>query len=362
MAKKTKAPASPATATAAAKPTLFRVFYSWQSDLIENRKFLRRVLELAGKQFEQRTGCPMVVDEATREETGAPHIPDTILRKIREADYIVCDLTTVASNTARKLPNPNVCIEMGFAIAELGWARIGILFNKAHGNFPGDLPFDTDKRRALDYEVVLLAEEEDPQGVRGEVVASLVKELVAVYKKNPIRARLLAKSDMKKVLRDRDIQKIESLLSQVSHSAMDYFIENAHNRYITHSIFHFQAQVDSVASGSSFHINDKDLLARTMEFVIALDANLEFSEYTRDTNTDKYRFVAGHEDASMDIGVVLKKFALCTSRTESAWRSLLEYIREHYPEIDLDELSRKAYQDYVTYMREFEQRISGDTE
>jgi hypothetical protein len=85
----------------------------------------------------------VVLDEATRDMSGSPDIPSTILAKIREADAFVADITTIPDPAAAKpCPNPNVLIELGYAVSQAGWPRIVLLFNEAHGNFAADVPWD----------------------------------------------------------------------------------------------------------------------------------------------------------------------------------------------------------------------------
>jgi len=75
------------------------------------------------------------LDEATRNVPGSPNIPMTIFDKIIKSDIFICDLTTINTNATdiqRKTPNPNVLIELGFAISQLGWHRIIMLFLTSH--------------------------------------------------------------------------------------------------------------------------------------------------------------------------------------------------------------------------------------
>ena len=82
-----------------------------------------------------------------REAYGAVrNIPQAVLDKIRQSDIFVGDLTTTVASIAA--PNPNVVFDLGYAVAGLGWPRIVMLFNKAFGKFPNDLPFDVDRQRA----------------------------------------------------------------------------------------------------------------------------------------------------------------------------------------------------------------------
>ena len=136
-------------------PTI-RIFYSWQSDLpnADNRNYICRQLAKAKSAIENaRPSLQLTIDDATRNEPGSPDIPTTILRKIREADVVVADITTTALATERNkaCPNPNVLFELGYAVAHRGWDRIIGVFNEEYGTFPGDLPFDYQNHRFNPY-------------------------------------------------------------------------------------------------------------------------------------------------------------------------------------------------------------------
>ena len=122
----------------------FKVFYSWQSDLPRNisQDLIRQELTKAcGNIQEQFPKQNFIVDEATRDEPGSPNIPLTIFKKISTSDAFVCDITPIGKSPRGKaVANPNVLIELGYAIAELGWGRIVLAFNENFGSCPGVLP------------------------------------------------------------------------------------------------------------------------------------------------------------------------------------------------------------------------------
>lgn len=132
------------------------VFYSWQSDRPRtlNQDFIRDALNSAAAEMHapERGGLPIYIDEATRNRPGSPNIPGSILEKIRDADVFVCDVTLINSdpNPRFRVPNPNVLVELGYAVAVLGWARIVMVFNKAFGMIE-DLPFDIRQHRVTPY-------------------------------------------------------------------------------------------------------------------------------------------------------------------------------------------------------------------
>lgn len=61
------------------------------------------------------------IDRDTQGLAGAPDIGDSIYDKIDSADIFIADVTIINQDYAgRKTPNPNVLIELGYAIKALG--------------------------------------------------------------------------------------------------------------------------------------------------------------------------------------------------------------------------------------------------
>ena len=122
----------------------FRIFYSWQSDRPSRlcRQFIDIALRGAAEELSRTLSLPIEIDSDTQNEPGTPPITDTILRKIRECDAFIADVTFVATTDGGKLvPNPNVMGEYGYALSQKGTRRILLAMNTAFGP-PEQLPFD----------------------------------------------------------------------------------------------------------------------------------------------------------------------------------------------------------------------------
>lgn len=133
------------------------VFYSWQSDLPNptNRGFIQAALEKAAKAIanDRSNDDVPVIDRDTKDVPGAPYIAKTILAKVAAADVFVADVSiTQGRGEHRPTPNPNVLVELGYALSSLGDARILLLMNDAYG-VPGDPPFDLKIYRVMTYSV-----------------------------------------------------------------------------------------------------------------------------------------------------------------------------------------------------------------
>lgn len=132
------------------------VFYSWQSDLPNacNRGFIQKALEDAAATIkaDDTVEIEPVVDRDTLGVPGAPDIASTIFSKITVADVFVADVSITGRGEKRATPNPNVLIELGYALKALGHERVIPVFNCAFGKIQ-ELPFDLRNRRVLTYDM-----------------------------------------------------------------------------------------------------------------------------------------------------------------------------------------------------------------
>jgi hypothetical protein len=129
----------------------FVVFYSWQSDRDPKttRHFIREALDLAAQKLAREMEVEDVVrvDQDTQDVPGHPEIFRTICGKIDACAIFVADLTYVAkTDSGERIPNPNVAIELGYALKSIGPDRYIAVMNSEFGG-PEDLPFDLRHRR-----------------------------------------------------------------------------------------------------------------------------------------------------------------------------------------------------------------------
>ena len=160
------------------------IFYSWQSDLpnATNRRFIQEALEHAAQAVRADNSIEVepVIDRDTAGVPGSPDIAATILEKIDQCDVFVCDLSIINSGKGdRPTPNPNVLIELGYALKRLGWKRIVVVFNSAFASVE-DLPFDLRMKRVLSYEVRKEDQEKAPE--RRNLQAKLTIAFQEIYR------------------------------------------------------------------------------------------------------------------------------------------------------------------------------------
>ncbi|MDE0174263.1 MAG: hypothetical protein OYH76_24705 [Defluviicoccus sp.] len=129
-----------------------KVFYSWQSDRPNktNRGFIEDALVQAIRNLgreENEIYVPsrdLELDKDTKGIPGSPPVADTIFRKIEECAVFVPDLTFCGlTEEKRPIPNANVLIEYGWALAKPGHERIVAVMNEAYGRATEtSLPFN----------------------------------------------------------------------------------------------------------------------------------------------------------------------------------------------------------------------------
>jgi hypothetical protein len=161
-----------------------KIFWSWQSDRRFCKQFVREALDAAAERLQddqevEEADRPIEVDQDTQGKAGMVDIPATILGKIDESDVFVADLTSLDKpETGRQIANPNVLIELGYAMKALPHHRIISVANTAFGFNPKKLPFDIAHRRGpIQYRLQRNADPEERSRVAEELTVALVDAL-----------------------------------------------------------------------------------------------------------------------------------------------------------------------------------------
>lgn len=127
---------------------------------------LEKILKEINKDLEfYEAEREFTLDHDTKDIPGTPDLAGTIFEKISSATVFVADISFVAINLSnnRKVANPNVLIELGYAIAKLGSDRVLCVLNNATGQVE-DLPFDLrHKRHPIQYCLKTDSEDKDSQ-------------------------------------------------------------------------------------------------------------------------------------------------------------------------------------------------------
>src|SRR5690242_5404417 len=113
------------------------IFYSWASDHAggTTRYLIEKALERAiiDLHSDEMIKVEPVMDRDTQGEPGSPDIASTIFGKIDQAQIFVCDVSIVDETVKKPAPNPNVLLELGYALKTLGHKRVIMVMNTAFG-------------------------------------------------------------------------------------------------------------------------------------------------------------------------------------------------------------------------------------
>jgi hypothetical protein len=137
-----------------------KVFWSWQSDTPGKvgRHFVRDALTAAIEQLreapdveeptEREARSAMHLDQDRKGISGSPDLTRVILEKIEQSAVFVADVTPVGvvapqgeREPPKKVINPNVAIELGYALHALTDRALLMVMNEHYGS-RADLPFD----------------------------------------------------------------------------------------------------------------------------------------------------------------------------------------------------------------------------
>jgi len=165
-----------------------KIFWSWQSDhdgkishhLVRDALQLAiaklRVPEDIEEPSEADRRANLELDHDTKGETGWTDIADSIFKKIDASGVFVADVTPVAKSPKkgkkrlRSVMNPNVAIELGYAIKALTWSNCLGVMNLAYGTVD-DLPFDIHRTRSWPVTYTLA------EGATNDEIAAVKKTL-----------------------------------------------------------------------------------------------------------------------------------------------------------------------------------------
>jgi hypothetical protein len=323
-----------------------QIFYSWQSDLDPNtnsraiRNAIQSIIPIIEDEIEN---CRIILEEATSREAGSPDIPSTIFRKIGETDIFICDITTINNdaNCNKKTPNPNVLIELGYAISVLGWERIIMLYNTNYGAFPQDLPFDLDRRRISTYRII----NNTDQNGRGNLKNTLKIAVKTIIEDNPQKNIHLFTPE--EIRRNNDIVSLQQLFSTIHLPTLDLFIERA-PRIVDYRIIHYYESFNGIFSSSLFHIYDEALNNFIIDFYNLWRTALSFGDHYLNNGGNTLVYGVNNDEEERQLLEKLEKNIFDLSIKKS---QLLVYVRTNYLEVDLRQTSIDAYREYITFNR-----------
>lgn len=165
----------------------YSIFFSWQSDLpnSETRSLIQSSIDSAVRGL--RDTVYVEADRDTKGVYGSPDIVQTIFRKIDECDVFIADVSAVAvynpldkdGNPTERIkasPNPNVLLELGYAIQSVGWENIICVMNDDY-NKNGEIPFDLAHHRLMRFSLKDTEKAEVRKELR-DIISSTVLNLM----------------------------------------------------------------------------------------------------------------------------------------------------------------------------------------
>jgi len=167
-----------------------KLFYCWQSDLPHetNKDFIQSALEEAVQRLTDN-GTPMEVDRDVLNAPGSQAIFEIIREKIENASVFVCDLSAVGqyiskvSERKKHIPNANVLIEFGYALATVGDKQVIQVINKAYGDVT-DMPSDIVSKFTVVYDYPEdITDSREIESIHQYLIEELIKRIPVIPKK-----------------------------------------------------------------------------------------------------------------------------------------------------------------------------------
>lgn len=238
-----------------------KVFFSWQSDLNlkNNKNFIENCIKTAIKEFnfENKFLADFQLDKDTTGEPGNPEIINTILNKIDGSRVFICDLSIINREyQGRKMPNPNVVFELGYAIKSLGWEKIICVVNQEYG-LSEEMPFDIKHRRLLVYNLSLKDKKNEQRKIVDAIKLNIniLKERGLLYDeledyfKRDIDTEFIAISNhLRKIILEKIDKNLLKDVGLVLNLTQEELFNRINNRNIIgfHLFKHFEVNAQSI--------------------------------------------------------------------------------------------------------------------
>lgn len=134
------------------------VFFAWQSWVPTSRNQIRTALhKVIARSAAWGLPGQMRLEEAVSLGDGAVRIDAAILEKIQKATFFVADITPYHFHADTLIPNPNVLVEVGYALASKEPVDIFLLasepgIKKVRRSGPSPFPFDMQSVHRIAYD------------------------------------------------------------------------------------------------------------------------------------------------------------------------------------------------------------------
>ncbi|ELR98989.1 hypothetical protein [Gloeocapsa sp. PCC 73106] len=133
------------------------IFFSHQAEDSVAREAMLEVLNKAIDALNIHSRLPLSLEMAIRGRDNPTRVSDSQLRKIRKSLLFVADVSPLTSirqeQTQILLPNPNVCLEIGYALQTKRSKQI-LLVKRDRPDLEGNFPFDIAPHQQLNFSSV----------------------------------------------------------------------------------------------------------------------------------------------------------------------------------------------------------------
>lgn len=339
------------------------IFYSWQTDLPNstNRQAIRSaLLDVSSKIEEKFPDYKMLIDEATRDESGSPDISSSILAKIKKCDVYVCDISIINSasdGNFRRTPNPNVLFELGYAVALIGWPRILLMFNECYGNIESDVPFDIRKHRISTFR--LSVDDKRKKEVKNELSQLLRDALFTVIEKNPSKQYLLDQKSPEGIRKERDSNTLDYILGQVQFTVIDEMFASLPYRMESKYLFYWEV-FDSIVGNSLFHIYDKEVNDLIFAIYTEWEKCVKHGVHYQSCGSSKSLLFIVNDVTGMNFcqKSAYDEIESAKTKLRDLLRNFYSVIRARFVELDVENLDGHAFAEYLAYLSRTEKKES----
>ena len=327
-----------------------KIFFSWQSDIKENRAIIEPALKDAVSEFNSTMTPDSVLenDSATRNTPGAPDIAITILDKIRNADFFVCDVTPIIAD--KDIANSNVMFELGFAVSCLGWERIILLYNTSKGNIETQLPFDIKT-----HNIHRFTTNGEAKNNISNLKHEILKTLKLVYEENPSKM-LLSIEQRELICKKRDIENLKWVISRAfCLKFWDNFFDEFPTAHFNNAITSFYVMFCDLHESSYWFFYDpmlnkyfEDFFSNICSLMDKSDPLMIFSQ----THMIIPKVIWSDDDHN-----TFQECVKLMNCAQQAYLSLIKYIRNEYLEVEIDSLSDEAGRRYIQEQNDFKEKF-----
>lgn len=129
------------------------IFLCYQEEYPNSSELLRAALEPYIEKINRRARLPIELVESHRLSNGPVRLNSNLMRHIRRSLIFIADATPIVevdSDRPVLLPNPAVCVELGYALSTKRPEQL-LVVQMERSDLPGQFPFDIAAQHKLEF-------------------------------------------------------------------------------------------------------------------------------------------------------------------------------------------------------------------